>query len=263
MTRLVIFDKDGVILDLQATWLPVARAVAAHTVTLIPAVGGVMADITTADLLHAIGVDDQRGYIDPKGIFATGSFAQMRAKWQVMLPPQMIDLEHDRAYSEAVQTIVHEQTRQTTKAKGDVVTPLHALYQHGYQLALVTNDSESSARQSLDDLGIVDLFCAIVGADSGFGSKPDPDGLLHCCDVARVTPDESIMVGDTNADYGAAMAAGCKAFVCIADAFEFRPHDDIQPEFVIAELMGLPELLGVGLSPSAAIGDWQVFWLKK
>ena len=252
MTRLVIFDKDGVILDLQATWLPVARAVAAHTVTLIPAVGGVMADITTADLLHAIGVDDQRGYIDPKGIFATGSFAQMRAKWQVMLPPQMIDLEHDRAYSEAVQTIVHEQTRQTTKAKGDVVTPLHALYQHGYQLALVTNDSESSARQSLDDLGIVDLFCAIVGADSGFGSKPDPDGLLHCCDVARVTPDESIMVGDTNADYGAAMAAGCKAFVCIADAFEFRPHDDIQPEFVIADLMGLPELLGVGLSPSAA-----------
>ena len=252
MTRLVIFDKDGVILDLQATWLPVARAVAAHTVTLIPAVGGVMADITTADLLHAIGVDDQRGYIDPKGIFATGSFAQMRAKWQVMLPPQMIDLEHDRAYSEAVQTIVHEQTRQTTKAKGDVVTPLHALYQHGYQLALVTNDSESSARQSLDDLGIVDLFCAVVGADSGFGSKPDPDGLLHCCDVARVTPDESIMVGDTNADYGAAMAAGCKAFVCIADAFEFRPHDDIQPEFVIADLMGLPELLGVGLSPSAA-----------
>ena len=35
---------------------------------------------------------------------------------------------------------------------------------------------------------------------------------------------------------------------CIADAFEFRPHDDIKPEFVIADLMGLPELLGVGSS---------------
>ena len=48
------------------------------------------------------------------------------------------------------------------------------------------------------------------------------------------------------------MAAGCKAFVCIADACEFRPHDDIQPEFVIANLMELPELLGVGSTPSAA-----------
>ena len=175
MARLVIFDKDGVILDLQATWLPVARAVAAHTATLIPKLGGVIPEINTEDLLRAIGVDDQHGHIDPKGIFATGSFAQMRAKWQAMLPPQLIDLEHDRAYRDAVQTIVHEQTRQTTKAKGDVVTPLHALYQDGYQLALVTNDSESSARKSLDDLGIADLFCAIVGADSGFGSKPDPD----------------------------------------------------------------------------------------
>ena len=71
MMRLVIFDKDGVVLDLQATWLPVARAVAAHTVTLIPAVGGVMPEITKADLLHAIGVDDAVGVIDPKGIFAT------------------------------------------------------------------------------------------------------------------------------------------------------------------------------------------------
>ena len=162
----------------------------------------------------------------------------------------MTDLEHDRAYRDAVQTIVHEQTRQTTKAKGDVVTPLHALYQNGYQLALVTNDSESSAEQSLDDLGIADLFCAIVGADSGLG-QPDPDGLLHCCDIAGVMPDASIMVGDTIADYGAAMAAECKEFVCIADAFEFRPHEDIQPEFVIADLMGLPELMGVGSTPSA------------
>ena len=253
MVRLVIFDKDGVILDLQATWLPVAQAVAAYTVTLIPSVVGATSKITTADLLHAIGVDDLNGHIDPTGIFATGSFAQMRAKWQAILPSQMIDLDHDQAYLDAVQTIVHEQTRQTTKAKGDVVTPIDALHKEGFQLALVTNDSESSARQSLHDLGIADFFCAIVGADSGFGSKPDPDGLLHCCDVAGVMPSASIMVGDTIADYGAALAAGCKAFVCIADSFEFRPHDDIQPKFVIPDLMGLPGLLGLEPSPSEAI----------
>jgi phosphoglycolate phosphatase-like HAD superfamily hydrolase len=59
------------------------------------------------------------------------------------------------------------------------------------------------------------------------------------------------MVGDTIADYGAARAAGCKGFVCIADAFEFRPHEDIQPEHVISSLVGLPALLGRG--PNEAI----------
>ena len=251
MARLVIFDKDGVVLDLQATWLPVARAVAAHTASLIPS-NVATPQVTTADLLRAIGVDDAVGHIDPKGIFATGSFAQMRTKWQTMLPQEMIALDHDRAYRNAVKNIVYEHTRQSTKAKGDVATPLKALYQDGFQLAMVTNDSEASARQSLHDLGIAELFCTIVGADSGYGSKPDPDGLLHCCDVAGVTADASIMVGDTIADYGAAIAAGCKMFICVADAYEFRPHDDIKPEHVITDLTGLPRLLGIGLTGPTA-----------
>jgi phosphoglycolate phosphatase len=100
-------------------------------------------------------------------------------------------------------------------------------------------------------LAISDLFLSVVGANSGHGSKPDPDGLLHCCNLAGVRPEESIMVGDTIADYGAARAAGCKGFVCIADAYEFRPHEDIQPEHVISSLVGLPALLGIG--PNGAI----------
>jgi phosphoglycolate phosphatase len=175
----------------------------------------------------------------------------MRAKWQTMLPANFIALDRDPVYRDTVQAIVLQQARQTTKAKGDVATPLRALHQNGYLLAVVTNDDEESARQNLHDLGVSDLFSSVVGANSGHGSKPDPDGLLHCCNLAGVRPEESIMVGDTIADYGAARAAGCKGFVCIADAYEFRPHEDIQPEHVISSLVGLPALLGIG--PNGAI----------
>ena len=123
MTKLVIFDKDGVILDLEATWLPVARSVAAYTAGLIPPDSDARFAITAADLLHAVGVDDSRGYIDPKGLFAAGSFAEMRAKWQTMLPANFIALDRDPVYRDTVQTIVLQQARQTTKAKGDVATP--------------------------------------------------------------------------------------------------------------------------------------------
>ena len=171
MARLVIFDKDGVVLDLQATWLPVARAVAAYTASLIPS-NGPTPQVTTADLLRAIGVDDAVGHIDPKGIFATGSFAHMRTKWQAMLPQEMIALDHDRAYRNAVKNIVYEHTRQSTKAKGDVVTPLKALYQDGFQLAMVTNDSEASARQSLHDLGICLLYTSPSPRDATLSRMP-------------------------------------------------------------------------------------------
>ena len=98
-------------------------------------------------------------------------------------PANFIALDSDPVYRDTVQTIVLQQARQTTKAKGDVATPLRALHQNGYLLAVVTNDDEESARQNLHDLGIADLFLSVVGANSGHGSKPDPDGLLHCCNL--------------------------------------------------------------------------------
>lgn len=249
MTKLIIFDKDGVILDLEATWLPVARAVAAHTIASMPA--GLTANKAPApsitDLLMAVGVDDAHGTIDPKGIFAMGSFADIRARWQSILPAGMIALDSDPDYCLAVQNIVRTEARHTTVPKGDVITPLTALCDAGYTLALVTNDDVDSATQNLHDLGIANLFCAVVGADSGHGAKPQPHGLLHCCAVANVTPQQSIMVGDTIADYDAALAAGCGGFVCVADSYDFRPHDDIAPENVIADLTYLPPWLAARL----------------
>ncbi len=246
MTKLIIFDKDGVILDLEATWLPVARAVASYTADLVPVrkiVDVPITSITALDLLFAVGVDDELGYINPKGIFATGSFPDIRAKWQSILPPDMISLDRDQDYQNEVKKIVTKQISQATVSKGDVVTPLRNLHRIGYTLALVTNDDVEHAKKNLHDLGISDLFSTIIGANSGYGSKPEPNGLLHCCAVAGVGPEQSIMVGDTIADYGASLAAGCHSFVCIADAYEFRPHDDIKQDDIIANLMCLPDLL--------------------
>ena len=243
MTKLVIFDKDGVILDLGATWLPVARAVAGYTVSLIPVHNDFdrkTTSVSASDLLEAVGVNNISGYIDPKGLFAAGSFQDIRAQWQSLLPADMIDLENDPDYRDKIKNIVSRESRNTTIPKGDVVTPLRALQSEGYELAVVTNDDEGSARQNFQDLGITNFFCAIVGANSGHGAKPEPYGLLHCCEVAGVPPQESIMVGDTIADYYAALAAGCNSFICIADDYEDRPHHDILPENVIANLMGLP-----------------------
>ena len=240
-TKLIIFDKDGVILDLEATWLPVARAVAHYTASRLPV--GWQTHIGASDLLAAIGVDEAKGIIDSRGIFAAGSFADIRDCWQAMLPPSMIRLDQDEQYRQDVKALVVRHGHQNTVPKGDVLTPLNQLYEAGYQLAMVTNDNEASARQSLVDLGVHDLFATVVGADSGHGSKPGGGGLLYCCEQAQITPDQCIMVGDTMADYGAARAARAGGFVAVANSYDERPHPDIDHTHVIAALTSLPELM--------------------
>ena len=159
--KLIIFDKDGVILDLAATWFPVIYAVAEYTVSIVPdhpvpihpvpdrnkqAVG-------LDDLLAHIGVDAM-GNIKHDGLFAAGTFVEICQAWQTLLPDNMIDLLTDTSYKARVNELVVELVRGRTVAKGDVKTPLTTLSDAGYILALLTNDNAGSALQNLKDLEI-------------------------------------------------------------------------------------------------------------
>ena len=246
MIDLIVFDKDGVILDLEATWLPVALAVAHYTASRIP--DDWDGSVGAPELLAAIGVDEEVGIIDPRGIFAAGSFADIRDRWQKMLPPHMIRLDSDKGYAHDVGELVNLHGRNKTVPKGDVVTPLRQLYDAGYALAILTNDTENSARKNMQDIGVLDYFCAIIGADSGYGPKPGPHGFFRCCEIAGVTPAVSIMVGDTMADYGTATAAKAADFICVADHVDDRPHHDIDHAKVIGRIDQLPALMAARLA---------------
>lgn len=242
--KLIIFDKDGVILDLAATWFPVVYAVAEYTISIIPdqPASAHQPPVGLDDLLVCIGVD-AKGIIDHNGLFAAGTFTEICQAWQEILPENMIDLLVDASYSAKVNELVLELVRGRSVAKGDVKTPLTILSQAGYILALLTNDNAASATQNLKDLEIDHLFATIIGADSGFGGKPAPQGLLHICDTNGVTPDQAIMVGDTIADYGVAVNAQVKNFICVADDISHRPDEAIDPGFVIPGLEALPALV--------------------
>ena len=241
MIRSLVFDKDGVILDMAGTWMPVARQVADYTLSRQPE--GSAGPLSRADLLAAVGVDDDAGIIDPLGMFAREPFVNVRAAWQAMLPPDMIDLNNDREYRAEVRRLAQDMTQGNVVAKGDVETPLRRLAEAGFRIAMLTNDSEGSARRNMAELGIEDLFDPIIGADSGHGSKPEPRGLLHILAQHGSEPAEALMIGDTGSDHGAAVNAGVADFICIADDPAHRPDNAIDEGNVISNLSGLPDLL--------------------
>ncbi len=241
MIRSLVFDKDGVILDMAGTWMPVARQVADYTLSRQPE--GSVSALTRADLLAAVGVDDETGVIDPFGMFAREPFVKVRTAWQAMLPADMIDLNSDQDYRAEVKRLAQQLTQGNVVAKGDVETPLRELAAAGFRIAMLTNDSEGSARRNMAELGIEDIFDPIIGVDSGHGSKPDPHGLLHILAQHGSGPAEALMIGDTGADFGAAVNAEVADFICIADDPAHRPDDAIDEANVIAALTELPGLL--------------------
>jgi phosphoglycolate phosphatase len=81
-------------------------------------------------------------------------------------------------------------------------------------LAVLTNKPAKATARILDGLGMRRFFRVVIGGDSAFERKPDPAGLLHIASAAGVSPDDTLMVGDSPIDLQTARRAGTR--ICLA-----------------------------------------------
>ena len=89
----------------------------------------------------------------------------------------------------------------------DVREMLHLLSQKAY-LAIATNANDLFAHHMLDNMGIIDYFSAIVGANNVAEPKPSPLMVFHLMKELGSTPEKTILVGDSIKDEMAASNAG-------------------------------------------------------
>ena len=85
---------------------------------------------------------------------------------------------------------------------------LETLASGAYRLGIATNDSEAGARQSVEALGLAELFDAVIGYDSVPRPKPFPDQLLLFARRSGLAPTSIAMIGDNPHDLEMAHAAG-------------------------------------------------------
>lgn len=90
-----------------------------------------------------------------------------------------------------------------------VAKSLQALKADGVKLAVLTNKMRSLAPQVLKDAGLWDYFDAVFCDGDLQNNKPHPEGILRHAENFGVSLERTLMVGDSNNDIRAGLAAPC------------------------------------------------------
>jgi phosphoglycolate phosphatase-like HAD superfamily hydrolase len=113
----------------------------------------------------------------------------------------------------------------------------------GVPFAVATTKPSDRARQQLKATGLLPHFRHVQGTDEGMEPKPAPDVVEHAARGLAIAPELTWMIGDTERDVRAAIAAGATAVVVAYDAQAQARAAGFGADHVITSLEELPTLL--------------------
>ncbi len=201
----VIFDKDGTLIDLAASWSPAGRAFI-EIVTRRD-------EVLMRRLGTAIGVED--GEIVPDGVMASGTLADLVEVTRSTLgslgaspSPELLERAVGVATQVAADIVV---------PIGDVSQVIAGLRVAGLGIGITTSDDRQPTLTTLEQLGLAELVDVVVAGDDGFPPKPAPDPLLEATRSLGVSPSAALYVGDSAVDLAAGRAAGFAGVVVVGE----------------------------------------------
>lgn len=189
--KLVIFDKDGTLLDDAATWVPPMLTLAEKLSPLIS--GG------ATRVLELLGLDAASGTFTSESMFMTATNAEV---FEYLA----------QEANEATATAYADFLREMPPPEGVPIVPLQELFRElrgaGIQVAVLTSDNRRFANDFLERQGVLDLVSTMVCGDDGLPPKPSHEPVLAICKRIGVQPEEAAMVGDSaSRDIGCGLAA--------------------------------------------------------
>ncbi len=117
----------------------------------------------------------------------------------------------------------HNMENKTAEYSG-ISDMLKALYEAGYQMAIVTNKADFAA-QALCKKLFGDYVKTVVGSVDSRPNKPAPDGVYYALRQMGVPKDEAVFIGDSEVDILTAKNAGIDA---VGVLWGFRNPEDLQ-----------------------------------
>lgn len=186
MTKLIVFDKDGTLMELGHPVVKLAD-------DLINEFSARMdIHVPKSEIKDAFGVVDDHidKMIGAKTTRAIVSSLEKLPNGDAMASWLLKKIEHATSNNEAEDIEIIKGVQDTLKS----------LHDKGYMLAIVSADDTASMDLFIDKYSIREYFDKIITSDSSDYHKPQKELLQLIMDDLNVTKEETMMVGDTEMD---------------------------------------------------------------
>ena len=213
---LVVFDKDGTLIELYHYW---SQMVALRARFVCEALG--LSAEHEAGLRWALGVDERAGRLRPEGpVGLKKREIVIRAAVDYLAGAGLHATE--AACSAAFERADGESSAdlarfvRPTRGAAALVDALHA---SGCRIAVATVDIHRRAQLAVDFLGFGGKIDLVVGADQVVRPKPAPDMVHLILRTLAIEPSRAVMVGDALTDLEMGLNAGLKASIGVLTGF--------------------------------------------
>lgn len=230
---LVIFDKDGTLMDLYHYWSQMVGLRAEFICQELKL------DMTHHNnLLYGMGLDSKVGKLRPEG--------PVGLKKREIVLQAAVDYLASIGYSDTydlcfeafkeVDRLSSENLRQFIRPIDGVNDIVNTLSENGCKIAIATTDVTKRAKLAMEFLGIADKIDFIAGADMVSNSKPDPEMVYVILNTLNIDRSNAVIVGDAITDVQLGINANLKASIGVLTGLSSYEQFKIITSHVINEV---------------------------
>jgi phosphoglycolate phosphatase len=231
--KLVIFDRDGTLIDLYHYWSQMIGKRAELICRKFHLDGQ-----HKEKLMYVMGIDTKNAKIRADG--------PVGIKKREIVMQAAIDYLGSIGMKDGYQACIEAfaEVDELSRSKlAELIKPLDgmcqmidALIQKGCKIAIATTDKTERARLSMEYLRLTDKVDFVVGADGVKNSKPAPDMIDLILQDLKIDKANTVMVGDAETDIQMGINAGVLASIAVCSGITPCERLEQLTEHVIADI---------------------------
>ena len=215
---LVVFDKDGTLLDFEAMWGGWAAELGRR-------LEGATKRPVAGDVFAAIGFDPVTEHVRAGSPLAVATMGQLEEVVAAVIRRWCPNVAAARRAVETAWFMPDPVA--TAVPTADLGRLFEVLVASGRRIAVATTDDRAPTEATLRALDLRRFVSALACGDDGVGVKPDPAMVLAICRALGVEPARTAVVGDTPADLAMGRSAGLGRVVGVLTGVGSR--EDLEP----------------------------------
>ncbi|MCP4761099.1 MAG: HAD family hydrolase [archaeon] len=116
----------------------------------------------------------------------------------------------------------------------------------GKKLAILTNQTKRHAEEALEKYDLKKYFVEVMGVNEAPKTKPDPDGILKLCEKYGIKKTRTVFIGDMVTDIQAGLSAGIKSTISVASGLAKKEKlMDQKPNIIVNNTTELSQVFGL------------------